>query len=192
MFYEAMLTSGVPPKLAKLMYFGVYYGGPRWDELTIRNSKLLAGVVGATISPFSNRPAKTQTDEKVIANAAAATIGRDDPSVEELASLADGLREGRLSAQTFFTPDATSTVGFALANDPDRIISKTPMQTVSAGTFYKNQQQVATAGPARKTFTPSDYTMVLVPGESTSAAAVAAMENKTGYKPSVEMHAGPF
>lgn len=40
MFYEAMLTSGVGPKLAHLMYLAVYYGGPRWDDLTIRNSKL--------------------------------------------------------------------------------------------------------------------------------------------------------
>jgi hypothetical protein len=30
-FYEAMLTSGVELRLAKLMYFAVYRFGPRWD-----------------------------------------------------------------------------------------------------------------------------------------------------------------
>jgi hypothetical protein len=56
MFYEAMLKSGVGAKLAKLMYLAVYYGGPRWDDLTIRNSKLLhpdralSGSVASAIS----------------------------------------------------------------------------------------------------------------------------------------------
>jgi hypothetical protein len=40
MFYEAMLTSGVNATKAHLMYLAVYYGGPRWDDLTIRNSNL--------------------------------------------------------------------------------------------------------------------------------------------------------
>lgn len=37
MFYEAMLASGVSTSLAKVMYFGVYYGGPRWSSVTVRN-----------------------------------------------------------------------------------------------------------------------------------------------------------
>jgi len=40
-FYEAMLTSGVEAAKAKLMYLAVYYGGPRWDEQTLLNNRLV-------------------------------------------------------------------------------------------------------------------------------------------------------
>ena len=40
-FFNAMLTSGVGQIQAKVMYLAVYRWGPRWDDLTIRNSKLL-------------------------------------------------------------------------------------------------------------------------------------------------------
>lgn len=32
MFYEALLTNGVPEEKAKIMYTAVYLGGPRWGE----------------------------------------------------------------------------------------------------------------------------------------------------------------
>ncbi|MEM8863211.1 MAG: DUF1353 domain-containing protein [Chloroflexota bacterium] len=32
MFYEALLTTGVPEQQAKMMYAAVYMGGPRWGE----------------------------------------------------------------------------------------------------------------------------------------------------------------
>jgi len=34
MFYEAMIDSGVDDKYAKLLYFGVRFGGPRWSLKT--------------------------------------------------------------------------------------------------------------------------------------------------------------
>ena len=33
MFYDALLSSGVPLAKAQIMYFAVYSGGPRWTEL---------------------------------------------------------------------------------------------------------------------------------------------------------------
>jgi hypothetical protein len=47
MFFEAMLASGVGQKKAKLMYLAVYYRGPRWDGMTIRNSKILSDAAKA-------------------------------------------------------------------------------------------------------------------------------------------------
>lgn len=40
MFYEAMLTSGVPLTQAKIMYAGVYWGGPRWTDTVVYNNQL--------------------------------------------------------------------------------------------------------------------------------------------------------
>jgi hypothetical protein len=42
MFYEAMLTSGVEPRKARLMFLAVRYAGPSWDDLTLENSRLLS------------------------------------------------------------------------------------------------------------------------------------------------------
>lgn len=40
-FHEAMLANGVTPLSAKIMYLAVYYGGPRWSEVVIRNMRIL-------------------------------------------------------------------------------------------------------------------------------------------------------
>jgi hypothetical protein len=42
MFYEAMLASGVGLARAKIMYAGVYFGGPRWSETVEANVDLMA------------------------------------------------------------------------------------------------------------------------------------------------------
>uniref|UniRef100_UPI003B3A58F5 DUF1353 domain-containing protein n=1 Tax=Rhodopseudomonas sp. TaxID=1078 RepID=UPI003B3A58F5 len=44
-FYEAMLTSGVDEVKAKLMYFAVYYKGPRWDTQAMLNNRLVNGSI---------------------------------------------------------------------------------------------------------------------------------------------------
>ena len=41
MFYEGMLASGVPVARAKLMYAGVYWGGPRWSQAVVDNTQLI-------------------------------------------------------------------------------------------------------------------------------------------------------
>lgn len=32
MFYDALLTAGTPPRIAKVMFAAVYLGGPRWND----------------------------------------------------------------------------------------------------------------------------------------------------------------
>ena len=43
MFYEALLTSGVPEQQAKIMYTAVYLGGPRWGEDVELNGAVVIG-----------------------------------------------------------------------------------------------------------------------------------------------------
>jgi hypothetical protein len=40
-FYEAMLTSGVPEPKALIMYAGVYMGGPRWTDMDVHNASII-------------------------------------------------------------------------------------------------------------------------------------------------------
>lgn len=40
-FYNAMRASGVSEHLAKVMYAGVYWGGPRWSDTTVDNARLV-------------------------------------------------------------------------------------------------------------------------------------------------------
>lgn len=39
-FYDAMITAGVSERQAKVLYGGVYWGGPRWSETVVRNARL--------------------------------------------------------------------------------------------------------------------------------------------------------
>jgi hypothetical protein len=41
MFFEAMLTSSVSAKMARLLYAGVYLGGPRWSKTVVENTRLI-------------------------------------------------------------------------------------------------------------------------------------------------------
>jgi uncharacterized membrane protein YgcG len=40
MFFDAMITSSVPTKKARLLYAGVYLGGPRWSKTVVENTTL--------------------------------------------------------------------------------------------------------------------------------------------------------
>lgn len=40
MFYDAMLESGVERSRAKVMYYAVYYFGPRWETVSVRTVSL--------------------------------------------------------------------------------------------------------------------------------------------------------
>ncbi len=42
MFYHAMLTSNVATRQAKILYFGVLLGGPRWTKQAMHNTQLAA------------------------------------------------------------------------------------------------------------------------------------------------------
>jgi Protein of unknown function (DUF1353) len=43
MFFDAMITSRVPLGQAKLLYAGVYFGGPRWTKTVVENARLATG-----------------------------------------------------------------------------------------------------------------------------------------------------
>ncbi|HEX2152262.1 MAG TPA: hypothetical protein VHG31_09750, partial [Stellaceae bacterium] len=42
-FFEAMIASGVSVPKAKVMYFAVYWRGPRWEERIIYNNRMSVG-----------------------------------------------------------------------------------------------------------------------------------------------------
>lgn len=109
-FYNAMRASGVSESLAKLMYAGVYWGGPRWSETTVDNARLggtgrptvRGGLVDALVmrgivraSPFPGRPPKVLAEiespsvpERQQAALELANlqvlIGSDNPSLDEI------------------------------------------------------------------------------------------------------------
>lgn len=43
MFFDAMITSSVPASKARLLYAGVYLGGPRWSKTVVENTGLATG-----------------------------------------------------------------------------------------------------------------------------------------------------
>jgi hypothetical protein len=43
MFYDAMITSLVSVRKAKVLYAGVYMGGPRWSKTVVVNTRLATG-----------------------------------------------------------------------------------------------------------------------------------------------------
>src|SRR5690242_4994652 len=45
MFYRAMLVSDVPMLQAKVMYLAVYFAGPRWSDMDVKNARH-AGAAG--------------------------------------------------------------------------------------------------------------------------------------------------
>ena len=55
MFYDAMLTSQVPSRQARLMFLAVRYAGPSWDDLTLANSRLLTNNGQTRLDPAGTR-----------------------------------------------------------------------------------------------------------------------------------------
>ncbi len=50
MFYEALLTTGVPEQQAKMMYAAVYMGGPRWGEDVEIDGAVVIGNINTSAS----------------------------------------------------------------------------------------------------------------------------------------------
>lgn len=78
MFFEAMVTSSVPLTKAKLLYAGVYLGGPRWSTTVVKNTKL------ATAHRFSGRSRSSGSEHTppmkfVIGELQASDSGRTHP-----------------------------------------------------------------------------------------------------------------
>lgn len=89
MFYDAMISSGVDLKTAKIMYLAVLYGGPRWDDQAIYNTQLAAKLRGGPSSSIFTA-ADPQLDEQALGRLREAAIVRSSQlSPAERRSLQD-------------------------------------------------------------------------------------------------------
>jgi hypothetical protein len=84
-FYRAMLVSGVSVRRAKVMYAAVYFAGPRWDDLVVKNV-LLGPPAVPTRSVDDNRLSYTLHEPTVLA--ISKVIDRDGISALEWRSSA--------------------------------------------------------------------------------------------------------
>jgi len=103
-FYDAMLTSGVNPTKAKIMYFAVLRFNPRWKAITLskkpcptsppghaqyRCEPVLADDVGERVVYLLETP---KFDQKELDDTAA-LIQKQDPSLDQIERLAKARRE---------------------------------------------------------------------------------------------------
>jgi hypothetical protein len=107
MFYHAMITSGTPRTQARIMYAGVLYGGPKWNEQASYN----AGIYRTARTPrggpsFSGAKSKTKPDLLVAPrieddrlDRLISTIKSEDLNLSELEHLAETQRDISLSSQ---------------------------------------------------------------------------------------------
>jgi hypothetical protein len=74
MFYDAMLDSGVNEHQAKVMYYGVRYGGPKWKTVVVQaksNAELAekirqSGAISVTETSGTARPEQPKTATLVV------------------------------------------------------------------------------------------------------------------------------
>ena len=120
MFYDALLIGGTKPTRAKIMYAGVYLGGPRWGKIkraklttTVGGSAAGGGGAGGTAtskstaitrSQQSNRPlaARGVTNAKLVVamKQAKAYIQSTNPSLNQLESYMTGLERSLLGKKS--------------------------------------------------------------------------------------------
>lgn len=100
-FYDAMRTSGVSGARAKLLYYAVWWGGPRWEERVSLNTNLPAGndfsfkrvtppvpVTEIVALPSPGADA-TLAERKTAAKQVRAMIKAQDLSLDDIEGLAD-------------------------------------------------------------------------------------------------------
>jgi hypothetical protein len=79
MFYEAMMAAGTDANQAKAMYYGVYLGGPRWDEQAQANVQLALKEPPDAITRRLARGPADRNPPRIDTSAPAAGIERYDP-----------------------------------------------------------------------------------------------------------------
>lgn len=114
MFYRGMLASGVSVAQAKLMYAGVYFGGPRWGVTVVENVKLGTPAVPTKHleGPDDNRMFSVRHDDTTLA--LSKMIGRDGMSAYEWAASARNDPDPKSEA----TLDLEKLAAFVEAEDP--------------------------------------------------------------------------
>ena len=99
MFYEAMLTSGVPSRQAKVMYAAVKYAGPRWSTMDTHNTNVATGgrwkpgTPAYRWGPGGVPPAGTKAYDEWLFEQGTWARGRVD--LDEFARLAEDILAGR-------------------------------------------------------------------------------------------------
>ncbi|MEM8861002.1 MAG: DUF1353 domain-containing protein [Chloroflexota bacterium] len=87
MFYEALLTSGVPEQKAQIMYTAVYLGGPRWGDDTALVPDIVVAPTqnGRSVEApnLLNEPTQAEIDQFL---AVVEWIETENPTGEELQS----------------------------------------------------------------------------------------------------------
>lgn len=90
MFYRAMLVSGVAALRAKVMYAAVYFGGPRWSDIDVKNVRLGPPAV-PTQTVRDNILFSVDHDPTLLAVSKA--IDRDGMTAFEWMAFRDGLEQ---------------------------------------------------------------------------------------------------
>jgi len=114
MFYRGMLASGVSVAQAKLMYAGVYFGGPRWRVTVVENVKLGTPAVPTKHlgDPDDNRMFSVRHDDTTLA--LSKMIERDGMSAYEWAASVRNDPDPKSEA----TLDLEKLAAFVAAEDP--------------------------------------------------------------------------
>ncbi|MCC2101920.1 MAG: DUF1353 domain-containing protein [Hyphomicrobiales bacterium] len=101
MFYEAMLTAGVGTVLAKIMYAGVYWGGPRWPPATSENIAVLREAITKAVPNTLQHVVKNLNDVQrgPMGNLDSIALGR------MRSAFPDRLEVGPLNGSIQFYPD---------------------------------------------------------------------------------------
>lgn len=101
-FYDGMIASGVGIAQAKLMYYAVLWGGPRWEERVSANTNLSAGgafgmapaggpprMIKKTVPIASPGGGKSMAEQAAAAEKLRALIDAQDLSLDDIEGLAE-------------------------------------------------------------------------------------------------------
>jgi len=94
MFYEAMLAAGTPKVKAKVMYYAVLVGGPRWEKVIYKNHPPRAFPRPGDTDEPKIEPWTISYDEQ-LAKVHREKIEATDPSLDEIERLASLAFEGK-------------------------------------------------------------------------------------------------
>ncbi|MEM7802380.1 MAG: DUF1353 domain-containing protein [Chloroflexota bacterium] len=86
MFYEALLTNGVPEEKAKVMFTAVYIGGPRWGDGLEANGDAGWSTPGLNLQTVEDEEAKLEAQMAEL-EAMAEWIETENPDIEAIQAM---------------------------------------------------------------------------------------------------------